>query len=321
MNAFSYFLQAEDFTGVVPAPAAGSWGEVAGTYLGGTAIRDDTTGPGESVSYIFHVPTNGTYYVWIAHLTDTNEFTTFDCAVEQDGSPVTNLTYAAVRATATRDDGEYVYRSGSWEAWSVRAVWLPRGEVTLKLAHNAAATMAAVVDALQVVGISSFTPDWNETGTKPFSYLIEAEDFDGGTNTPVVGGAYQWVGSWWNIYAGYAASGGREALAYFSVSDDHPLSTTLTVPKAGTYHFWMAHNVNPGLLIPEVVEVIQGSVTVTNFVFGPHTPQNDRSDPDYYFQNGTWRVLSVHAADLVPGPVTVKVYYNHPDRQSYGMWD
>ncbi|NQU12177.1 hypothetical protein HQ590_15390, partial [bacterium] len=320
VQSFCIYFEAENFTGVSSSPGQGQWSRTSGTYLGGEAILDQNTNTTDSVSYTFHVPTNGTYSIWLAHLTSTNQNVLFTCRVEQGGSTGTNLQYATLPASPTRTDSNYVYQTDSWMAWSKSSVVLQGGAVALKLLHNASATAASLVDAVQVVGDSQFVPDWLENVSKPFSYFVEAETFDGGTNTPLnADGSPTWVFGWWNIWDYIYASGGQEAVALYA--DAHPLTHTFTVPKAGTYYLWMEHYVNPYYLVPDTCVVEQDGQTVTNLVFGSHTPSIDRDDPDYHFRPGFWTCWSVHPATLAAGPVTLKVYYNDPGIQSSGQWD
>lgn len=282
VRAFNYYAEAEDFQGVTPAPTTGHWGRVAGDYFGWAAIQDQNTNASDAVSCTFHVPTNGIYYIWIAHLTDTNRTTTFNCQVQQEGATVTNLEYATALAGAARTDTNYVYRPGSWAAWSVRPVRLVSGEVTLKLRHSPQATTNTWVDALQVVGEAEFVPDWEPAFSKKFSYFVEAETFDGVTGE----GADSW-----RTYNQSSASGGKVIFPFLNKSGT--ASHWLTVPKAGAYYLWIFHMVHTQNYPIFNCTVEQNGLTITNLEYSTVLAAPNWNNPYYFWQYGYWSAWEV----------------------------
>ncbi len=168
-HGFDRLIEAEAFEGVAE-PVTTERGDVKTIDGKWTKIQDDhfskgasIVGPGDDVSFSFDAPSEGEFHFWIFHLTHPSLSTAFSLIVQQHGGDPTRLEYAAVPASETRDDKNYIY-GVSWDACSVKSVHLKKGKTKLTLARSAQTAWSTSVDAIFVTDDPDFKPKLMEAG-------------------------------------------------------------------------------------------------------------------------------------------------------------
>lgn len=307
-RGFQAFYEAEHFGGT--NAGAGRWNvaTLSNAFSAKVIVENGlVTNSNFYATNVFVVPAAGIYNLWFAHSVSTNKFTTFDCQVFQNTTNIATLVFAPHKAATNKIDSDYIYQTNTWNVWSRQSVTLNKGEVTIKLAHNATATTNAQVDAFQVVGDPAFVPTWDNS-RKEFSYFFQAESM---ANLVQRNPDYSWNDGYWNQWYSFLLLDGSGILDLSVTNPANYATTTFAAPTNGTYYVWAVHELNTTYLTPFNCIFERNGTNISTLVFGPHIPLPDLSDPDYYFQYGSLLAWSRQTVNLTKGINKIKLAHNN----------